>query len=345
MTGRLRITHLLTNAEFAGTERYVVDVSRRQAEVGHDVSVIGGKPAAMTELVDDRVRWAPGATPRDALREVRAQGRRDIVHSHVVKSDFVGLMAAPATRAARISTRHITAARGFSTTNRRLGRVVRRLLASEIAVSRWTSEQLERPADVVLLNGVRSQPDTDGPRDKIVLVAQRLAPEKDTPTTLHAWARSGLGAEGWRLRIAGDGPERAAVEAQVRELGVVDSVDVVGWVPDLTDAFRTSGLFLATAPTEPCGLSVLEAMSWGLPVVAANAAGFAETVGSLPGGAALFPAGDADAAARLLVELAHDEDRRRSYGAALRVLQRDRFSIDVHVAGLDRIYSAALART
>lgn len=345
MTGRLRITHLLTNAEFAGTERYVVEVSRRQAEIGHDVSVIGGKPASMAQLVDERVRWAPGATAIDALREVRSQGRRDIVHSHVVKSDFVGLMAAPASRAARISTRHITAARGFTTTNRRVGRVVRRLLACEIAVSRWTYEQLERPADVVLLNGVRSQPDADGPRDKVVLVAQRLAPEKDTPTTLRAWARSGLGAEGWRLRIAGDGPERAAVEELVRELGVADTVDVVGWVPDLTDTYRTSGLFLATAPTEPCGLSVLEAMASGLPVVAAKAAGFAETVGSLSVGAALFPAGDADAAAELLVELAHDEDRRRSYGAALRALQRERFSIEVHADSLDRIYSDALART
>lgn len=343
MTGRLRITHLVTNGEFAGTERYVVDVSRRQAELGHDVSVIGGKPAAMTQLVDPLVRWAPGATAPDALRELRSQGRRDIVHSHVVKSDFVGLMAAPVTRGARISTRHITAARGFTATNRRLGRVVRRMLACEIAVSQWTSDQLERPADVVLLNGVSPQPAVDGPRDNVVLVAQRLAPEKDTGTTLRAWARSGLGAQGWRLRIAGEGPDRPAVEALIRELGIADTVDVLGWVPDLTVAYRTSGIFLATAPTEPCGLSVLEAMATGLPVVAANAAGFAETVGSLPGGAALFPAGDAAAAAEQLVALAQDADRRRSYGAALRTLQRERFSIDVHVDRLAEIYASSRA--
>ncbi len=337
----LRVTHVLTNGEFAGTERYVVEVSGVLIRRGHEVAVVGGQPGAMTRLLHPDVSWRPGADAPAAVQALIRGGRRDITHSHTAKSDFVATMAAPAVGGARVSTRHITATRGYTRKAQRLARLVRRALSCELAVSRWTSDLLEAPADVVLLNGVRSQPDVTTPREQTVLLAQRLAPEKDTATAIRAWARSGLGDTGWRLVVAGAGNEQPELELLSHDLGVAGSVEFAGWLRDPTEHYRASGIFLAPAPTEPCGLSILEAMSHGLPVVAAASGGHLETVGSLPA-AALFPPGDDEAAAAHLVRLAADHELREEYGVALRELQRSNFDIDGHVTRLEAIYRGCL---
>ncbi|GAB2597919.1 hypothetical protein GCM10009593_44190 [Microlunatus antarcticus] len=332
----LRITHVVTNANFAGTERYVVDVSNELAARGHDVLVVGGDPVVVPrELAGPR--WSPGATTWEALRELRRSGRRDVVHSHIARSDFVALAADPWTRARRISTRHITAPRGYRAPVRLLGRGVRRLLHREIAVSAWTSAQLDRPADAVLINGVPPAAAGALPRERVVLMAQRLAPEKDTSTGLRAWAASDLRDQGWRLVIAGSGELEDALAKEVAALGITDSVDMTGWVGDLDVRLRTCGLFLAPAPSEPCGLTLLEAMARATPVVAAGAGGHRETIGSLAD-AALFPPGDAARAAELLNDLGASEPTRNAYGAALRRLQQEKFTISTHVDGLLAVY-------
>jgi glycosyltransferase involved in cell wall biosynthesis len=333
----LRITHVLGTDGFAGTERYVVEVAAEQARRGHDVAVVGGSPQEMPQHVHLPVRWSPGAGPREALRSLATGGRRDIVHSHITKGDFVAALAAPLTRGRRISTRHITAPRGYGRAARFLAPAVTRGLTHEIAVSEFVARAVSPRPDQVLVNGVQAQPDADGPRERVVLMAQRLAPEKDTATGLRAWAASGLGTSGWRLVVAGDGTERTALQALAGELGIEQSTEFVGWLPDPTEAFRSAAVFLAPAPGEPCGLSVLEAMAHGLPVVAAASGGHAETVGSAPG-ARVFPPGDAEAAAQHLVGLCSDADGRSRYGTLLRELQRSEFSLTVHVDRLQRIY-------
>ena len=291
----------------------------------------------MVRLLDAPVRWAPGASTGDLLRALARGGRRDVVHSHITKADYSALMAAPVTRGKRISTRHITTPRGYGRLAKVLAPVVRRALAREIAVSRYVSDLLERPSDVVLLNGVRPQAEVTEERQRFVLMAHRLAPEKDTRTGLRAWAESGLSDRGWRLVVAGAGQERSTMEHLAAELGITGSTDFVGWLADPTEAFRTAGIFLAPAPTEPCGLSILEAMAQGLPVVAAGSGGNPETVGQDPA-AATFPPGDASAAAAHLVRLADDDDARRAYGTSLRRLQRAELSLDVHVDRLLEVY-------
>ena len=338
----MRITHVLGTDGFAGTERYVVEVAGEQARGGHDVAVVGGSATAMVEQLPPAVRWSPGAAPKEALRSLVVGGRRDVVHSHITRADFVALMAAPVTGGRRVSTRHITAPRGYGPLAQRLAPAVRAGLAREIAVSRYVSELITPRPDVVLLNGVRAQPDLDGERQPVVLMAHRLAPEKDTETGLRAWAASELGDRGWRLVIAGDGEDRSQLEALARELGVGGSVDFVGWLTDPAEAFRTASLFLAPASGEPLGLSVLEAMALGLPVVASASGGFLETVGADPG-AAVFPPGDAAAAGALLRRLADDHAGRSAYGDRLRALQGTRFTLEQHVDALLGIYAEALA--
>ncbi|MEJ5915898.1 glycosyltransferase family 4 protein [Pseudokineococcus sp. 1T1Z-3] len=339
----MRITHVVGTDHFAGLERYAVEVATEQARRGHDVALVGGKPDVVARLLSGSgVRLALGSSLPELVTALRTGRRRDVVHSHLTRADFAAAITRPATRARLVSTRHITAPRGHGRPARAVAPLVRRMLAVEVAVSEWTSAQLDRPSDVVLLNGVRRQDDVTRPREPSVLMAHRLAPEKDTATGLRAWAASGLGDRGWRLLVAGAGQDRTELEALAGSLGVGASTDFLGWVADVGAVFRSAGVLLAPAPTEPCGLSILEAMALGLPVVAAGSGGNVETIGQHPA-AALFAPGDHEAAAGHLRRLADDERVRQRYGDELRELQRRELSLDVHVDRLQAVYEGVLA--
>lgn len=333
-----RITHVVGTPNFSGLERYVVEVATVQAARGHHVEVVGGKQSVMQAVLSGTgVRWSPGGNTAELMRSLLRTGRRDVVHSHITKADFCASATAPVTWGHLVSTRHITAPRGWTSVAKLVAPVVRKRLALEIAVSAWTNAQLAPPADVVLLNGVRPAAPHAPTPERVVVMAHRLAPEKDTVTGLRAWALSGLAAAGWSLHVAGVGPEREALEKEVRDLGVERSVTFLGWVDDTDALFRRSRILLAPAPTEPCGLTVLEAMAMGLPVVASASGGHLETVGRLPG-AAVFPPGEAGRAAVLLAELGKDDEARCAYGRALLDLQRERFTLESHVDRLMELY-------
>ena len=344
MSRPLRVTEVVTTDSFAGTERYVVAVARGLAARGHEVAVVGGAPAEMTSALEGLASWSPGASTCETLTSLIRGGRRHVVHSHLTKADFCAFAAAAATGGTRVSTRHIATARGWSPTAKRLAPLVRNGLACEIAVSEYVSRSLERPADLVLLNGVPPVAAPVQSRNKTVLVAQRLAPEKQTATALHAFSLSGLGGRGWRLRVAGSGQEQFELTRLSDALGIGAVTDWLGWSSDPGALYQREGVLLAPALAEPCGLSVLEAMAAGMPVVASGSGGHLETIGQLPS-ARLFVPGDAAGAADHLVSLAADDDARAVYGRQLRTLQQAHFTLQGHLDQLERVYGRVLHPT
>ena len=140
------------------------------------------------------------------------------------------------------------------------------------------------------------------------------------------WQASGLAARGWCLRIAGEGQELAGLSSLAVALGVDESVRFLGSRPDVADLYRESAVLLAPRSDEPLGLTVLEAMSAGLPVVAASGGGHDETSGRVPD-ACLFAADDINAGGRILADLALDGPRRDRYASAAREVQRRDFTL------------------
>jgi glycosyltransferase involved in cell wall biosynthesis len=212
---------------------------------------------------------------------------------------------------------------------------------AQVAISRFVAEQSGEPCTVIH-NGVPDRPFVGvEDREHVVLVAQRLEAEKDTAVAIDAWAASGLADEGWQLHVAGDGSQRPALERRAAELGIAESVRFLGFVDDLDQRMAEAGILLATAPREPFGLAVVEAMASGLPAVAAAGGAHLETVGSVDDPGALFPPGDPERAVSVLAELGRDPRRRAHLGSAEHELQRRRFSVERHVDDLLATYEAA----
>ena len=100
---------------------------------------------------------------------------------------------------------------------------------------------------------------------------------------IEGFVASGLADEGWTLDIAGEGSQRTHLERLAADRGAGAAVRFLGFRMDVDELMAAAGIFLAPRPTEALGLSVLEAMAAGLPVVAAAAGGHLETVGTVRG--------------------------------------------------------------
>ena len=337
------IVHIVITHDFAGTERYVCDVAARQAAHGHDVVVIGGDPARMVHELGPHVHHMIGGTPRDAITSLARLGQRDVVHAHMTLAEAAALLTRPRHRGRIVATRHFAQHRGSSLLGRAVTPMLRWSGALQIAISDFVAHRLERRPDLVLHNGVANDDrvnTADGADEapKRVLLAQRLSPEKDSRTALKAWGLAGLGTRGWTLEIAGEGVERPALEALAIELGIAESTRFIGFDQQIRSRMRNAAAFIATAPAEPLGLAVLEAMSCGLPVLAAGSGGHCETVGSAAQ-PMLFRPGHAQELANLLSTLETSPNSVAAYGLRLREVQRTRFNIDRHVSRLLVIYT------
>ncbi len=284
------------------------------------------------------VQWLPGATPVEALRSLRRLGRRYVCHVHMTLAEAVAAAARPIHRAPIVSTRHFAAPRGATRAGRLLSPLIARGLARQIAVSDYVARSLERQPDAVIRSGVphlgvRLEPrEQSRPRAPATVAGEG----HDHGSPCVARIRS----SGRRLVVARRGSRLGARGARgVCAVDRVVGLTFAGPVDGVTREFAAAGVLLAPAPADSFGLSVVEAMAAGVPVVASSAGGHLETVGLLSD-AAMFSAGDPEAAAASLRSL-RPEAARAELSAAGRLLVETTFTISGHIDSLMIEYEAA----
>lgn len=331
----VRITHAVRSDGFAGVERYICDVAPLLAARGHDVLVIGGEPARMAVELPGQLEHRPATTTADVARALATTGRRDIVHVHMTAAELAGVATRPRHRARVVATRHFAAGRGSNALVRAAGRALAGGLTAQVSISRFVAGSVGAPS-VVIPNGVPPA-EQAALAGRTVVLLQRLDREKSPATALHAWAASALPARGWTLLVAGRGALADDLRSLARALDIEDSVRFLGYVRDTAALLAEASVFLATAPAEPFGLAVVEAMAHGLPVVAADGGAHRETVA---GEGLLFPPGDAARCAALLDRLGEDDALRWRVGTALRRRQQELFGLDGHVDALAKLYGS-----
>ena len=117
------------------------------------------------------------------------------------------------------------------------------------------------------------------------------------------------------LVLAGDGPQRKETEAEAERLGVAGDVLFLGKIDAVADLLRAADLYLLPSSTESFGLSALEAMACGVPVIGSQVGGLGEVVMDGTTGH-LAPVGDVEKMARYAVELLSDENRLSAFRSA-----------------------------
>ena len=339
----MRITHLIRSDGWAGVERHVAALCCEQARQGHDVRLIGGDPAIVPGwLGEAEVAFSPVRTLPQAVLALKRVPVPDVLHVHMTAAELAAVMSWRMRHVPVVSTRHFAEVQGSRIVSRPLVRLAARRVRATISISQYVADCIERPSAVVL-SGVapRAAGLTAASREPVVLLVQRLQPEKNSGVALRAFAASGLAARGWRMDVAGGGPLLPTLDRLAGDLGVDGAIRFLGRRSDVPRLMSTAGILVAPHDREGYGLSVVEAMASGLPVVAAAGGGHLETVGRVPG-AALFPPGDVDQAADLLRTLALDVPAREAYGTLLRDVQQRELTVTNQTRATERVYREVL---
>ena len=213
-----------------------------------------------------------------------------------------------------------------------------------LVMSAWMQDRLEREGirvDEVLWEGlprVSPRPPLDGP--PTVGYAGRLVPKKGVDVLLAAMARIVRDLPSARLVVAGDGPERGALEREVDRLGLREHVEMVGHLAADVLEQALAPAWVQAVPSlweEPFGMVAAEAMMRGTAVVASDTGGLGELVDDGSTGLKVPPGDPAALAAALLAVLA-DAERAETIGRRAREVALRQFDEDRYVERIETIH-------
>jgi N-acetyl-alpha-D-glucosaminyl L-malate synthase BshA len=139
------------------------------------------------------------------------------------------------------------------------------------------------------------------------------------------------------LVMVGDGPDRVDAENLARELGVSDDVYFLGKIESVAALLAGADLFLLPSDRESFGLSALEALATGVPVIGTDVGGLPEVVIEGETGA-LRPVGDVDGMTAAAISILGDRARWERMSRAAAADARRRFSQDAIVAQYEQLY-------
>lgn len=355
---RGRVLHILTALDFGGVESQMRLIAAHAATSAwaHDFLAIGKGGAVLEDLGALSARaealGCPAAipSPRAALALWRylRQTRPQIVHLHGAEANFHGI---PAARLAGIPVviseeigipRHSTKARRiFAALYRHADRVV----AISHAVKAAIVEMGEAPPQAVEVIHNPFDPQPFRPFPPLGAVAElgfvgRLEAVKNPMAVVEAAAILRDRGLAFRLRLVGDGSQRAALAARIAALDLGDRVFLDGFHPQPFRHLAGCHLFLQPSLTEGFGLAICEAMSAGIPVIATAVGGTPEIIdhgetGWLLPAPEAAPLADAVMAALALGEEALSQVARRASDSV-----RARFGTALYMDRCDRLYDS-----
>ena len=178
------------------------------------------------------------------------------------------------------------------------------------------------------------------PEEKLVIHISNLRPVKQVEAVVRVFAliRERVAA---RLLIVGEGPELGRAEQLIDQLGVSTHVELVGEAQDVVGLLSVSDLFLLPSLQESFGLSALEAMACGVPVVASNVGGLPEVVTDGITGL-LHPPDDVQAMAASAIAILSDPAAHARMAAEGVRLAQERFSANRIVPQYEALYERTL---
>lgn len=177
--------------------------------------------------------------------------------------------------------------------------------------------------------------------EPIVMHISNFRRVKRVRDVLGIFARINKSLPSW-LVMVGDGPDRADAEDETRRLGLEDRVHFLGKIDNVAPLLASADLFVLPSASESFGLSALEALASGVPVVGTNAGGMPEVVRDGETGF-LRAVGDISGMAEAGLSILADRTRWKTMSELGAADARSRFSLDAIVSKYEHLYTTSLA--
>jgi glycosyltransferase involved in cell wall biosynthesis len=366
---RIRVLFVVGNFVAGGAERHLLELwtrmdrgafsveiacLRREGQFLADVEALGW-PVHDLGVEGPLYGWA-GARGLARLIGVTRRFRPDVIHGYLFGPNLFAVLAGRAcgVPVVAVAKRNIDA---FETPRQAaVQRFVHRHATHVTAVSETVGRTVEamgvpRARITVIPNGVdmarfggRSVEDAalgatgEGP---IIGSVGCLAPRKDYATLLAAFALLERRHTAFRGVLVGDGPERAALERNVRERGLTDRVKLLGERPDVERLLPAFDVFVLSSREEGIPNALLEAMAAGRPAVATAVGGTPEVLTDGETGWLVPPEAPEALAEALADAIARPAEAKRR-GDNARRWAAERLSIDAMTRAHEAFYRTAL---
>lgn len=166
-----------------------------------------------------------------------------------------------------------------------------------------------------------------------------LHKSKGLSYALQAWARVLEKHPGAQYFIISEGEERARLERQIKELGLEDSVFLLGFVRDAAIYLKAFDAFLLPSITEALGFVLLEAGGAGLPTIASRVGGIPEVITDKQTGI-LFEPRNVNQIASAINHILDNPNEGKRLGEMLHKHVRDAFSLEQMLSKTLRAYGS-----
>lgn len=356
----LRIIHLDTGRELRGGQRQLLALALGLRRRGHGQRVVapeGSELESRARQEGFQVLALPAHDPFAAhgifaLREQLEIELADIVHAHDGRGQTLSYLASAGVAVRRVASRRVS----FQPARRLIHRLqYTRTCHGVIAVSDFVKKLLvlsgvPESQIHVIPDGVEIPQELPGAetrarlrkswgygeREFVVGHLGAFTFEKGQDVALAAAALVARKLPLFGLVLVGSGPFRNSAANSAALEGVEDRVRTLEWIESLSDFFPALDLFIMPSRAEGLGSSALEAMAYGLAVVASRAGGLPEIVKEGLTGWLVEPELP-QALAQGILEAASDRARLAEYGRQAREQAR-RFSNDIMVERTEALY-------
>lgn len=294
----MKILHILTSLELGGAEKLLLDLIPAQKKEGIEVDLLVLDLKNEVFLEEYRKNGIepiiPKCNNKKSLKnifeiyKIIKNGKYDIVHTHLIHAQiWTSIVSKFIKNKIFITTEH-------STSNRRRGKKIFKLLdlfiyssyEKIVAISDATEKNLLEWLKIseekmeIILNGVSLKDflgDIKRENNKKIVMVSRFHPAKDHITVVKALKYL---PEEYNLTFVGEGETKERVEKLVEELKLKNRVTFLGVSKEIPKILKESGIAVQSSKFEGFGISALEAMASGTPIVASDVEGLADIVGN-----------------------------------------------------------------
>ena len=369
----MKVIHLISGGDTGGAKTHVHSLLQNLSR-GMDITLVcfrDGPFAREAAELGIETRVCSGGF-FSALREVRrmiAEEGFELVHTHGSRANLAGAILRSTCGRPVVSTIHSDyrldymgrplAAATYGVLNvLALRRIKYHVGVSDAMRDLLISRRFPRETTFAIYNGLdfsREPKRHDraafcarvganvAPGDIVVGAAARLDPVKDLATLVRGFAAAREGHPELKLIIAGEGPERPALEALAEELGVRGAVTLAGWLDDMEEFYSALDINTLSSLSETFPYALTEGASYRLPTVASAVGGIPRLIEDGKTGF-LFAPGDWEKLGARLAQLASDPGLRERLGAAVHERAAREFSVEATCREQRAVYEEILER-